>query len=182
MTPLSPTTAIATALFEHFERGGSNIDGVRLVELLELRGAGPLERSRGTRLASDWTPSPDCAAYAVQRGMTSARIQIETEKFRNYWTAKSGAGATKRDWEATWRNWIITATEQGNGPRNNGGQGPGTFNTSRRPPIGSDAVVAGMARLARRIDERRMPSGTGRAVSNNANPAGELDLGPCSAR
>ena len=44
--------------------------------------------------------------------MAQARMNTEAEKFRNYWTAKSGAGATKRDWSATWRNWIITAMSE----------------------------------------------------------------------
>jgi hypothetical protein len=26
-------------------------------------------------------------------------------KFRDFWRAKTGAAATKRDWDATWRNW-----------------------------------------------------------------------------
>lgn len=40
----------------------------------------------------------------------------ETEKFVNYWRARS-KDATKLDWEATWRNWMLTAAERvpGNG-------------------------------------------------------------------
>lgn len=32
--------------------------------------------------------------------------------FCDYWLAKTGAGATKRDWPATWRNWCRKAAEQ----------------------------------------------------------------------
>jgi hypothetical protein len=28
------------------------------------------------------------------------------EQFRDYWSAKAGSGATKLDWQATWRNWV----------------------------------------------------------------------------
>jgi len=35
----------------------------------------------------------------------------ETEKFRNYWRAKTGQSATKLDWEATWRNWMLKAAD-----------------------------------------------------------------------
>jgi hypothetical protein len=35
--------------------------------------------------------------------------RLETEKFINYWTARSGKDATKLDWSATWRNWILNA-------------------------------------------------------------------------
>lgn len=31
--------------------------------------------------------------------------------FCDYWLAKTGAGATKRDWPATWRNWCRKAAE-----------------------------------------------------------------------
>jgi hypothetical protein len=38
--------------------------------------------------------------------------QRETLKFINYWQAKSGKDATKVDWPATWRNWMLNATER----------------------------------------------------------------------
>jgi hypothetical protein len=40
----------------------------------------------------------------------------ETEKFINYWTAKS-TNATKLDWVATWRNWMLTAADKGSSGR-----------------------------------------------------------------
>jgi hypothetical protein len=138
---------------------------------------------KGTRLPEDWQPSERCIAYALDRGISRARISIEAEKFRNYWIAKSGRDATKRDWSATWRNWIITAMERGYGPPSHQGQRPGTNPTPRRAATGSDAIVAGMARLARGIDERRMSARTsGREVPRDSNVAGELDLGPSRAR
>lgn len=72
-------------------------------------------RARATRLPSDWTPSPDLTAYANARGFEGAALDRVVEKFRNYWTAKSGKDATKIDWSATFRNWIITEQERGNG-------------------------------------------------------------------
>lgn len=38
--------------------------------------------------------------------------RVETEKFINYWQAKTGKDATKLDWVATWRNWMLTAGER----------------------------------------------------------------------
>ena len=119
--PAAPVTPIAAELHAHFARGGSPADGVRLVAMLERAGARALAvvkprkeaTGRGSRLPADWQPSPSEAAFALDRGMPQARLNTEAEKFRNYWTAKSGAGATKRDWSATWRNWIITAMERG---------------------------------------------------------------------
>jgi hypothetical protein len=154
-----PATPIAAELYAHFAAGGTVAEGVRLVELLE-RGAQTVKRhkesaGRGSRLPSDWQPSHTDTAFALDRGMPQSRVSTEAEKFRNYWTAKSGAGATKRDWSATWRNWIINAMERGNGPASYRGQGPATNNTPRRAATGSDAILAGMGRLARRVDERR---------------------------
>jgi hypothetical protein len=116
------TALIAAKLRDHFANGGSIADGIKLVELLERAGASDGSQSRapnavrGSRLSGDWYPSPDEIAFPLNRGMPRVRIDTEIEKFRNYWIAKSGASATKRGWSATWRNWIITAMERGNGP------------------------------------------------------------------
>ena len=40
------------------------------------------------------------------------RGKRETDKFINYWRAKSGKDATKLDWVATWRNWMLNAEER----------------------------------------------------------------------
>lgn len=67
-------------------------------------------RKRGTRIPTDFAVTPDMVAWARERapGVDGAR---ETEKFVNYWRAKSG-GATKVDWELTWRNWMLNAAER----------------------------------------------------------------------
>jgi hypothetical protein len=84
--------------------------------------------------------------------MTRERIGVEAERFVNHWTPKSGRDATKRDWEATWRNWISNAMEPGYGAASYQGHRPGTHTTPRRAATGSNAILAGMARLAHRID------------------------------
>jgi hypothetical protein len=179
------TAPIAAKLRDHFANGGTIAEGIKLVELLERAGIRASDRSqpralkvsRGSRLSGDWYPSPHEIAFALDRGMPRLRINTEIEKFRNYWIAKSGASATKRDWSATWRNWIITAMERGNGPTTYGGRGPGTFTPSGRPTIGSDAIVAGMGRLAHRVDERRMSAvGRGQEISNGTDAAVQLDF------
>src|SRR5262245_59779388 len=98
------TAPIAAQLRNHFANGGSVADGIKLVELLERAGIrtshrsqfGALKVARGSRLASDWHPSTPEIAFALDRGMPRVRINTEIEKFRNYWIAKSGAGAAKR--------------------------------------------------------------------------------------
>jgi len=71
--------------------------------------------STGSRIPENWAPSEADVSFALDR-LTREHAQTEIEKFRNYWTAKTGAGATKRDWAATWRNWVLNAAERG-GPR-----------------------------------------------------------------
>lgn len=71
---------------------------------------------RGSRLSSDWDPGEPGFAFAAQQGLTNGRVQAELAKFRDYWTAKTGAQATKTDWQATWRNWVRKAAENGRQP------------------------------------------------------------------
>jgi len=49
----------------------------------------------------------------IQQG----RAKRETDKFVNYWQAKSGKDAAKHDWQATWRNWMLNAEERPAGAR-----------------------------------------------------------------
>lgn len=71
----------------------------------------PRVRARGTRLPADFTVTPEMVAWFRGR-CPGVNGQVETEKFRNYWLAKSGQAATKLDWPATWRNWMLAAGER----------------------------------------------------------------------
>jgi len=184
LQPQRPSTPIALELHDHFARGGSAADAVRLVEALERnalattssdRSRAAKSADRGSRLSPDWQPTAADVAFACDRGLPPARMNTEAEKFRNYWIAKSGLGACKRDWAACWRNWIINAVEKWNErpiyPRTNSSPG--------RTASGSDAIVAGMGRLARRIDERRTSTvNDRRAIPKPADAADQLDLEP----
>jgi hypothetical protein len=63
---------------------------------------------RGTRIPDDFTVTPEMVTWARQR-RPDVDGRLETEKFVNYWHAKTGRDATKKDWAATWRNWILGA-------------------------------------------------------------------------
>lgn len=67
-------------------------------------------RKRGTRLPEDFAPSPELLAWAKEK-RPAVDADLETERFRNYWHAESGAKATKIDWDKTWQNWILRAAE-----------------------------------------------------------------------
>lgn len=66
-------------------------------------------KKRATRIPADWQPD---RGYAAEKGLSPGQIDTQAEKFRNYWQAASGQRATKADWPATWRNWVLTAVER----------------------------------------------------------------------
>lgn len=74
----------------------------------------PLPRKRGTRIPDDFTVTPEMTAWAKER-VPQLQGANETEKFINYWRAATGRTATKLDWVATWRNWMLNAAERTNG-------------------------------------------------------------------
>lgn len=65
-------------------------------------------RKRATRIAEDFEITDTMRQWAAQK-TPGIDLGLETEKFINYWVAKSGKDATKVDWAATWRNWILNA-------------------------------------------------------------------------
>lgn len=64
------------------------------------------QRSRGSRLPSDWKPSEILKAWAL-KARPDLDLETVAERFRNYWVAKAGKDATKLDWDATFRNWVL---------------------------------------------------------------------------
>jgi hypothetical protein len=70
------------------------------------RAGSPKSGARGSRIPANWTPTPKDYAFASSEGLTREEINREADRFRDYWTAKSGREACKLDWEATWRNWV----------------------------------------------------------------------------
>lgn len=68
--------------------------------------ASPVKKTSGTRLSREWDLPEAWGEWAEQQGMTREAVIRECDKFKDYWISKTGANATKADWEATWRNWI----------------------------------------------------------------------------
>lgn len=77
-------------------------------------GAG--KASRGRRWGDAEEVPGDWIRWAVSEGLTHANAEREGKQFADYWRAKTGANATKRDWPATWRTWVRRNLERrGNG-------------------------------------------------------------------
>jgi hypothetical protein len=126
--------------------------------------------NRAARLPEAWQPAQQDVDYARARGLSDAAINREAERFRNYWLAKSGAQARKHSWEATWRNWILKATDN-DYARNHNRSGPGGHPAAGRAPTASDAILAGMGRVASRISETRTSTGQERQTSRGTDIA-----------
>ena len=62
-------------------------------------------RQRGTRLPADWQPNDQLRAWAVKE-RPDLDMQRTIDSFTDYWKGKTGASATKLDWDATFRNWV----------------------------------------------------------------------------
>lgn len=124
----------------------------------------PPRAEQGSFLPKDWNPSPEGHARALAELGSIEAVARQAEKFRNFWLAKSGKDGRKRDWEATWRNWIMTEADRG---RQNGNRNAG------RPHAGPDALLAllgeyrdpepdgtgGEAGAPARLDAHRTPTG-----------------------
>jgi hypothetical protein len=65
---------------------------------------------RATRIPADFVVTDPMTAWAREQA-PAVNVGRETEKFINYWSAKS-TDATKLDWEKTWKNWMLTAAER----------------------------------------------------------------------
>lgn len=65
------------------------------------------DSARGTRLPADWALPEDWKAIAktIRPEWPDHHVQRVSDGFRDYWIAKTGSGASKADWLATWRNW-----------------------------------------------------------------------------
>lgn len=80
----------------------------------------PPQRSSNTRpakhgstLPTDWRLPDDWLAWAIaSTGWDRDHVLRVSLDFRDYWWAKAGKDATKRDWLATWRRWIRTTKER----------------------------------------------------------------------
>lgn len=63
-------------------------------------------RKRATRIPDPFIVTAEMKEWAAER-VPLVVVKESTERFVNHWRAKAGRDATKLDWPATWRNWLI---------------------------------------------------------------------------
>jgi len=74
----------------------------------EDKKSGP--RKRGHRIPEDFSITAEMYQWASSKGLT-INLQLSTEKFINHWTSTT-KNATKLDWVAAWRNWMLGDQEK----------------------------------------------------------------------
>jgi hypothetical protein len=97
------------------EQGSSKNEaeiGIEITTSNEVVGAA----KRGSRIPANFTVTAEMVAWA-QEHAPLVNGKLATEKFINYWLAKSGRDATKLDWVLTWKNWMLTDQERQGTPR-----------------------------------------------------------------
>jgi hypothetical protein len=73
------------------------------------------DRTRGTRINTNWRPDAECREFAINFGLNPDQILPE---FIDYWLA--APNGVKRDWNATWRNRCRYEAKRATERRSNG--------------------------------------------------------------
>lgn len=63
-------------------------------------------KKRGSRLPADWEPDVE---FARSIGLSQTDIDLEAQKFREWWPAQPGQKGVKLDWGLTWMTWCRKA-------------------------------------------------------------------------
>jgi len=120
---------------------------------------------KATRIADDWEPDDDLYAYAIDR-IGAQQTNVEIEKFRDHFKSVAGNKGLKRDWSATWRNWVRRQPE---------------FAGSNRPQAASlssaigDAISGGTDQQGLHADRLRIDDADPRPGSSRCdNDAGSI--------
>lgn len=90
----------------HRDKSNAKSNGVSVTKSLPEKRRE--EKSKGTRLTAEFQMPQDWITWAIRErtDLSDSGILRESEKFKDYWTARAGSGGLKLDWLATWRNWI----------------------------------------------------------------------------
>lgn len=140
--------------------------------------------ARGMILPVGWKPekldrSTISGQIIASRGQEWAKRSLES--FDNHWRAKTGRDATKRNWQATWANWVIEQDRRdGRNGQRNGSTIPGLGRTAAAAisVFGEPEQDLGgpEAETLRRVGPSASGSGTG--GSDSARLPARIDIMP----
>ena len=67
----------------------------------------PSSTEKATRLPDDWQLPKPWGDWAVaEEQLSPPEVRRIAEQFKDYWLAAPTSKGMKRDWQATWRNWV----------------------------------------------------------------------------
>lgn len=130
---LDPVPATASAEPAEYAEAAPSLPSPRTPQPTHPRDS---SRPRGaTALPADFSLPADWAEWArAERGWSETEVAAEAASFADYWHAKAGRDARKRDWQATWRVWVRNS-------RRPGGRQQAAART-RKPDPFDDALLA----------------------------------------
>lgn len=67
----------------------------------------PIGRHKKCPWSENWVMPDKYLNYAASKGLIGDVLDIEIEKFINYWVSGNAKSPNKSNWEATWRNWVL---------------------------------------------------------------------------
>lgn len=91
----------------------------------------PRSGKRATRIDGAWQPTAEMRDYALKKGLSEEKIDIEVVKFVRHFTSDDAKKPAKKDWHRTWCNWVDTAAESL--PKRNGANGNGAHSDAYVP-------------------------------------------------
>lgn len=77
------------------------------------------KKTQAHELPENWVPDAHVIEQ-MKRECPNIDLEAETRKFRDYWPSQPGAKSRKKDWNATWRNWIRNARPSTSSPQRAG--------------------------------------------------------------
>lgn len=150
--PEQPPEAETEQIQSRTEGGGAAIAASPATEDELLTIPPFLDRRKGTRLPDDWGLSAEWRVAALDQrekfNLPAVDLDLEAEKFRNHWHGASGQRGVKRDWRATWINWVLRVDERkGNGKESHHAATLRAWSTAAQQPRGdsADPGAAGVA-------------------------------------
>lgn len=159
-------------------RGGSPVDYNQEPHTKNQDTKKPSATPRGTRIPEDWAPSNELKAWCQSKlpAELYQRAGTELTKFRNYWLAKTGKDATKLDWNRTFQNWMINASERyGSSPTSPAPAGAQTFKQMDQSDRAREDLIVQAMDIVLQVRPEMRPA-QARVVVNDLLVSGQLDL------